>query len=166
MDFLDSRKSQRLIIDFSRPIKSGAYKLYNKGLFEELGWFTQLFLIDDHLHLVAETSERNATEIAILIEMIDSALVNTMLIYSGHDPKDGPLVEAPYLVFVLKAGGVEGGPPQLSYAKLSLISGVTTTADNDEIKGISQSGDVVFLKLDLLSTVVETEIGVRASLQH
>jgi hypothetical protein len=36
MNFLDLRKLQRLIINIGRPIKSGAYKLYNIELLKEL----------------------------------------------------------------------------------------------------------------------------------
>jgi hypothetical protein len=50
--------------------------------------------------------------------------------------------------------------------EFSLISRVSTAADNDEIYGIPKPGDVVFLELDLSRTVVETEIWVRTSLQH
>jgi hypothetical protein len=111
-------------------------------------------------------SERNATEIAMLVEMTDNALGDAMLIYPGHDSKDWLRVEAPHLVFVLEAGSVKGGPRQLSHTEFSLISRVSTAADNDEIYGIPKPGDVVFLELDLSRTVVETEIWVRTSLQH
>lgn len=38
-------------------------------------------------------SKRNAREIAMLVEMMNNALERIMLIYSGHNSKNGPLIE-------------------------------------------------------------------------
>lgn len=98
--------------------------------------------------------------------MTNNTLVYTILIYSDYDSKDKSLIKASYLIFILKTDDVEEDSLQLFYTKFSLISDVATIADNDEIYDISQSDDIVFLKLDLLSTVVEIEIEVRVFLQH
>jgi hypothetical protein len=95
-----------------------------------------LFLINNYLYLVAETSERNAIEIIILIKITDNTLINTILIYSNYNLKDRLLIKALYLVFILKAGGIEGGLLQLFYIKFSLISSVIITANNNEINSI------------------------------
>ena len=48
--------------------------------------------------------------------------------------------------------------------EFSLIPYVATAADNDEINGIFKPGDIVFLKLNLLSTIIKREIWVYISL--
>jgi hypothetical protein len=109
MDFLDSRKSQHPIVSIGSPVKSGARELHDERLLEELGWFTQLLLIDDDFHPIPEMSKRNTTEIAMLIEMTENALRDAMPICLGHDSKDWPHVEMSHLGFIFEAVGVKGG---------------------------------------------------------
>lgn len=96
--------------------------------------------------------------------MTNNAFAYIILIYPGHNLKDGPLIKAPYLFFILKTDNIKGGLLQLFYTKFSLISDIAITAGNNEINSIFQSGNVVFLKLDLLSTIIETEIRICAFL--
>jgi hypothetical protein len=55
-----------------------AWELHDEVLLEELCWFTQLLRIDDDLHICPEMTGRNATEIAILVEVTDKAPGHTM----------------------------------------------------------------------------------------
>jgi hypothetical protein len=105
-------------------------------------------------------------EIAMLVKMTDDALRHAMLIYPSHNLKCGLCIKASHLVLVLETCNVERDPQQLSHAEFSLISSIVTTPNDDKIGGIAKAGDVVFLKLDLSNTVIETEILVRTSFQY
>lgn len=67
-----------------QPVESGVHELHDKGLFGELGWFTQLLRIDDNLYLVPGTRERSAGEITMLTEVIGVTLGRSMAIYLSH----------------------------------------------------------------------------------
>ena len=93
-----------------------------------------------------------------MIKVTNDVLERFMSIYFSHNSKDGLRIEASYLVFILKTDNVERGSWQFSHIEFSLISDVTTTDDNDEINNILKFDDVIFLELNLSSTVVETVI--------
>jgi hypothetical protein len=102
-------------------------------------------------------------EIAMLIELTDDALGDTMPIYSGHNSKDWPCVEATHLVLVLEAGSIKAAPRQFPYTEFSFITSVSMATDNNEIYSITKLGNVIFLELDLSSIIVQAEIWVRTS---
>ena len=90
--------------------------------------------------------------------MTDDVFRCFISIYSNYNSKDEFCIKTSYVIFILKTDNVKRNLKQFFYVKFGLISNVIITINNNKINSISKSRDIVFLKLNLLSTIIKIKI--------